>query len=61
MQRVSENLQKMYKVCDYTRYREKPLEHELEEVAAIAQYCQQLRINIGCNVFTGLHRVNPPT
>jgi len=33
---LSENLQKMYDVHDYTCYREKALEHEPREAAAIA-------------------------
>jgi len=56
---LGENLQKMYEVYDYARYKEKALEHEPGEAAAITQYFQQVAREIGRNVFTGLHRVNP--
>jgi len=56
---LGENPQKIYEVHDYTCYREKVLEHVPREAAAIAQYFQQMGMQIGSNVFTGLHRVNP--
>ena len=56
---LEENPQKMYKVSDATSYREKALEHQPGEAAAIAQYFQQAGVTIGRNIVTGLHRVNP--
>jgi len=50
---------KMYETRDYILYREKALRHELAEVAGIAEYFQQVGVEIGNNVLAGLDRLNP--
>jgi len=56
---LGENPLKIYETRDYILYRENALRHELAEVAGLAEYFQQVSVEIGNNVFTVLDRVNP--
>jgi len=49
---------KMYETRDYILYRERALRHEPPEVAGIAEYFQQVGLQIGNNVLAELDRVN---
>ena len=51
------NPRKIYEARDYTLYWEKAQEQESGE-AGIAEYCQQVGVQIGRNVLAELYRVN---